>query len=485
MSPSTKEKQKNKAVRSGPPPFYWRKTNGQYLLTNDFGYYAWLGEADFRRFSAGSLVKDDKAYKELSSKGFIRDMLDFSALTAKWKSRNAHLFSGPGLHIFVMTLRCNHKCCYCQAGAVSRAPDADMAWPTARKSVDFAFHTTAPELTIEFQGGEPLLNWEVLKKTITYARKKEKEAGKRLSLGLVTNFSLMTEEKAAFLLKNEVSICTSLDGPSDLHNANRVYLCGDSHARVLKWLKYFNLKHDKQGPGARVFKPTALLTVTKASLGRHKEIIDQYVSLGLEDIFVRPLSPIGYAKKNWDTIGYTSADFVAFYGKSLGYIMELNRKGVPVREKMAGILLEKIAGERDPAYLDLACPCGAATGQIAYNVNGDLYTCDEGRMMAWEGDDLFRIGNVFKDSYKKVLSAPAAKACVAASELHSQPECSRCAYSPYCGVCPVHSYATQGALWGNIPSNSRCAFMKGVFGIVFSRLKNTGDREMLLKWIRK
>lgn len=477
---------KSKPARTNPPQFYWRGIRGAYLISNDFGCHAWLERAAFKRFRSGLLGKKDKAFEELASKGFIRNMLDFSGLAAKWRGNNSHLALGPGLHIFVMTLRCNHKCLYCQSGAIGQsAKGTEMNWPTAQKSVDFAFQTTAPGLTIEFQGGEPLLNWEVLKKTVSYARKKEKLSGKRLNLALVSNFSVMTEEKARFLLENEVSICTSLDGPADLHNKNRIYSGGNSHARARKWLRYFTLSYAKQAPDYKVFKPSALLTVTRYSLGRHKEIVDEYAGLGLEDVFIRPLSPIGYAKNSWNTIGYTAADFVAFYKESLEYILELNRKGVVVREKMAALLLEKIIGFRNSGYLDMRCPCGAAVGQIAYNRNGDIYTCDEGRMVAWEGDELFKIGNVFKDSYKKAVSCPTAMSCLAASELHLQPECSRCVYSPYCGVCPVYNYETQGSLWGNMPSNGRCALMKGIFGVLFSKLKNSKDREILQKWVKK
>lgn len=483
---AAKVKKAGKQAQALPPHFFWRKIGGEYLVSNDSGFHAWLGAPVFERFSKGLIGKKDKAFEDLCSKGLVRNMMDFQGLSEKWKSGNSHLSSGPGLHILVLTLRCNHKCIYCQAGADKRSSKgADISWATAKKCVDFAFQTTAPGLTIEFQGGEPLLNWEVLKKTMVYARKKERSSCKRLSLALVSNFTLLTEEKARFLIAHEVSSCTSLDGPAGLHNRNRVYSGGNSHGQARKWLKYFMLRTRKQSAADRVFKPSALLTVTKYSLGSHKEIIDEYAAVGLDDVFVRPLSPIGYAKKSWGAIGYTSAEFVEFYRRSLDYILKLNRKGVPIREKLASMLLEKIVGFRDSGYLDARCPCGAAIGQIAYNGNGDIYPCDEGRMVALEGDELFRIGNVARDSYKKVISSPAVRACVVASELHSQPECSRCVYSPYCGVCPVYNYEAQGSLCGNMPSNERCAFMKGIFDILFLKLKDPKEREILTKWVKQ
>ncbi|MBI5745085.1 MAG: His-Xaa-Ser system radical SAM maturase HxsB [Elusimicrobia bacterium] len=481
--------QKNPAKRTspaGPPQLLWRREGADCLVTNDFGHYAWLKCKDFNLLAAGSLGEKHPKYAELADKGFVRDRLDFEGLAAKWRSKNAYLGTGPGLHILVLTLRCNHKCLYCQSAAAGvGARNADMSVETARKSVDFALQSSNPAITIEFQGGEPLLNWEALKAAVLRARAGAKKAGKQVSLALVSNFSLMTEEKASFLVENEVSVCTSLDGPADLHNRNRLFSGGNSHAATIKWLKYFQERYKHQVPGYRTFKPSALLTVSRYSLGRHKEIIDEYVKHGLEDIFIRPLAPIGYAKKCWGQIGYGAAEFTKFYLASLDYIHKLNRNGTVIREKMAAMMLEKIVNSRDPGYVDARCPCGAAIGQIAYNYNGDLYTCDEGRMVGWEGDDTFRIGNVRADSYRKVMASAATRACVLSSNLESQPDCARCVYKPYCGVCPVYNYEVQGSLWGDMAANDRCGLFKGIFGALFALLKKPGGEAILKKWAGK
>ena len=114
----TKAKKTGKPPRAGAPHFFWRKIGGEYLVTNDFGFHAWLGAPAFERFSKGLIGKKDKAFEELCSKGLVRNMMDFQGLADRWRSSNSHLASGPGLLILVMTLRCNHKCLYCQAGAV-------------------------------------------------------------------------------------------------------------------------------------------------------------------------------------------------------------------------------------------------------------------------------------------------------------------------------------------------------------------------------
>ena len=487
MTPKTAAKKSVKPRSAGLPCFTFRRmADGSVLLSNDAGFTAAVSGADFARFSKGSLGSGEPLYQELAAKGFVREMTDFEGYAAACAKKNAFLGTGPGLHILVMTLRCNHKCLYCQSGAVGAAGGStDMSRATARKSVDFALKSTSPGITIEFQGGEPLLNWDTLKDSVLYSRRRGRELGREVRLALVSNFSLLTEEKARFLVENEVSICTSLDGPANLHNRNRVFSGGNSHAHTVRWLKYFTGRAEKQVPEYKIFSPSALLTVSKYSLGREKDIVDEYVRRGLTDVFIRPLAPIGYAKKLWPQIGYSSEEFARFYRNSLDYILKLNAAGKKIRERHAVIMLEKIVNGGDPGYLDMRCPCGAALGQVAYNYNGDLYACDEGRMVGWEGDDLFKIGNVLKDSYRKVMLSPASRACVAASNLESQPQCSRCVYKPYCGVCPVYNYETQSSLWGDMPSSGRCALSMGMFDALFGLLKKPASAKILKGWVSK
>jgi len=430
----------------------------------------------------GSLTPSSPKLRDMEEKGFLRDKLDFGALARVWKESNAYVDRGPGLHIFILTLRCNHKCLYCQSGALCEEGNrSDMDIRTARKSVDFALSAPVKGLTIEFQGGEPLLNWAALKETVLYGEKKAAAAGKEIKFALVSNFSLMTEEKAAFLIKHGVALCTSLDGPAALHDKNRVFAGGSSHALTVKWIKYFRKACGKGSDCG----PSALLTISKYSLGREKEIVEEYARLGLASIFVRPLAPIGFARNVWDKIGCSPEEFSGFYRNSLGHVLRLNKAGAAIKEKTAFLLVKKMIGLEDNKYVDLRCPCGAGLGQLAYDFNGDIYTCDEARMLARQGDGLFRIGGVFKDTYRQVISAAAVKACAAASSLDSQPLCARCVWRPYCGVCPVYNYQTQGSLWGDMPVNGRCRTMKGVFEAVFGFLKDKGSVEVFRKWLRR
>ena len=490
MTTRTARKPKSKAAPGAKPRqaamFYFLKKGDSYLLTNDWGHYANVSEADFRRLLAAKLSPDEPLWQSLQEKGFIQDHLDFEALSRSYRQANSFLFRGPALHIFVTTLRCNHACVYCQSSAVKDArPGLDMSLETARQAVDFVFQSSSEQIVIEFQGGEPLLNWPVVQFCVRYARTRNAVEKKRLRIALVSNLSLMDEEKLGFLLENEVSICTSLDGPAELHDLNRPFSTGASHELATRWIAEIRRRHDAQRDlDVKVFRPSALVTITRDSLAREKEIVDEYVRLKLEDIFLRPLSPIGYAKRSRSKIGYAPQEFLAFYARALDYILELNRSGVDLVERGALILLKRILKREDPGFYDLRSPCGASVGQLAYGFDGSIYTCDEGRMVAQQGDPLFKLGNLRGGTYRQLLGTETCRAVCAASNQEGQPSCSRCVYKPYCGICPVHNYEAQGSLGGAMPSADYCAIRKGMFDILFDRIDRPECRKVFEDWLK-
>jgi sulfatase maturation enzyme AslB (radical SAM superfamily) len=238
-------------------------------------------------------------------------------------------------------------------------------------------------------------------------------------------------------------------------------------------------------PERRYYLPGALMTTTRQSLPYAKEIVDQYLALGLEQIFVRPLSPIGYAKRSWDRIGYTPAEFLAFYDQVLSYILELNKQGTFIMERRALILLTKILKSRDPGFMDLRSPAGAVLGCMAYNYDGRIFVSDEGRMMDHEGDPMFAVGRVGESRWTEVLDHPTTRTGVVSSTLDNQPLCSQCAYKPYCGVEPVFHYETQASTWGQTPSSYWCEGYMGVFDLIFDKLRDPENRRIFEAWMER
>ncbi|GMV44156.1 MAG: hypothetical protein AMXMBFR64_58720 [Myxococcales bacterium] len=470
-------------ARTAPAFLRWRTLDGRHLITNEHGEWHWLPEDDLRALLAGRLPTSSPQYEALSRKGFLAATFDASRALERLSRRMRAVRSGPNLHVLVVTLRCNHSCQYCHA---SRAPmdrvDTDMSPETADRVLDVIFQSPSPAITIEFQGGEPLANFPVIRHVIEGAR--ARNDGRALSFSLVTNLSLMDEEKLAYLIDRRVQICTSLDGPEDIHNQNRKWAGGNSFQTALSWVRRINQAWDEAGLDPTLYRVEALPTVTRAALPRWKELVDTYVAAGCRSLFLRPLDPFGFASRTGDRLGYRIRDFLDFYANAVTYMIQLNLEGVEVLERNAGIFLTKILSGEEPNFLDIRSPCGAGIGQVAYNHDGQVFTCDEGRMVHEMGDPAFLIGDARDDSWASIIAHPTVRSLVMASTLDGQPGCSTCAYKPYCGVCPVVSYEEQGSIHGRTLETTICQKHMGIQDFLF-RLLRDADRptlDVLRRW---
>jgi len=367
------------------------------------------------------------------------------------------------------------SCIYCQAKDDEAIIKKFMSKDTAEKCVDVALSSPSRFLTFEFQGGEPLANFEVLKHIVLYTE--EKKGSKSITFSLVSNLTLLTEEKLTFLMAHGVGISTSLDGFEELHNKNRPFNNGSGTYQIVEKKVRFIQEHQ--------YRVGAIQTTTRRSLMYPKEIVDTYTKLNQTNIFIRPLTRLGTAARVWDEVGYTPEDFLKFYKECLQYIIELNLKGVEIQENHAAIFLKKILTGTAVNYMELRSPCGASVGQMAYFYDGNVFTCDEGRMLYEMGMDDFKIGNVNENTYDDMMQSPGCKAVCVASLLEGQIKCCDCVYQPYCGTCPVINLAQEKDLFVKNTQSFRCKIYGGMLDIIFSILKNGSQEEIsvLKKWI--
>lgn len=441
--------------------FNYKQVNDKYLLTNDIGRYVFLTKDQFYRFLMDKLESEEEITAALKENYFLYDTSDYDFVEeagSAFRDYRRNLFQGAALHIFVLTKQCNQQCVYCQA-STDLDKSTVMSKDTARRAVDLALQAPAKYLTFEFQGGEPLMNFEILKYIVEYT--KSKETDKEVDFSVVSNLMLLDEEKFEFLTEHQVSICTSLDGDEALHNQNRPYFKQNTFEILAKKLAVIRKK------GAAV---SAIQTTTRYSLEYYKELVDQCVSFGFGQLIVRPLTPLGYAEKNWDKIGYSVEEFLDFYRHILEYILKLNQEGTFIAEGHARIFLNKIFNHDAGNYMELRSPCGGAIGQLAYYYNGKVYSCDEARMLAEMGDDSFCLGNVYEDQYNDLMATPACKVLAKASCLEGLGDCCECVYHPYCGTCPVINYARYKTVYPNLAKEYRCSIYKGIQNLIFEKL---------------
>lgn len=479
-------------------PFRHREVAGRVLVTSTEGDFLMLTHDEFAAFARGDVAKDSPLYARLKERNLVRAEFDQRRFVERVRARKRFLSWGPNLHIVVVTLRCNETCVYCHASrADMTATNTDMTPEVADRTVDQIFATTSPDVTIEFQGGEPLVAFDVVKRIVERAREKNKEAGKRLEFTMVSNLSLMDDAKLAWLVENKVQMCTSVDGPAHLHDKQRKLVGGSAHALATKWIRRINESYAAMGLDPTLYHVEALLTTTRDALPRWKEIVDTYVDLGCRALFLRPVDPFGFADRTAPRIEYPRREYLEFYRSAVDYMIDLNRQGVEILERFAAIFLTKILGGEDPNFLDVRSPCGAAIGQVAYSYDGKIFTCDEGRMLHEMGDDTFLVGEVaeggagegegdaqFRKRYREVMGHETVRAMALASNLDAQPDCVSCTYQPYCGVCPVHNHKTQGSIFGRMRESSLCAVHKGIQDYLFERIGLGGPdvTQVLQRW---
>jgi uncharacterized protein len=461
----------------------WRFTaldEARYVATNMAGEFITLDHSELSDFAEGRMVPGSPRYDELKSTHFLIDAdtdVAVDLLALKVRTKLAPLAQFTSLHIFVTTLRCEHSCPYCQ---VSRANDDrrefDMSEATALRSLDLAFRSPSSAMKIEFQGGESLLNLPIIKFVVEEALRRNETARKDLAFVIATNLAVLDDDALAFARKHDILLSTSLDGPADLHNRNRPRPGRDSYEKAVDGILRARraLGHHSVG---------ALMTTTALSLKRVREIIDEYVRLDFGGVFLRPLSPYGFAIKTKSYQSYDQSKWLDFYFEGLDYIIDLNLNGLEFIEHYAAMVLKKMLTPLQTSYVDLMNPAGIGIAAIVYNYDGTVYASDESRMLAEMDDTTFALGNVHDDNFADIMLGDALLDPLEQSFSGSVPGCSWCAFEPWCGAEPVFHHATQGDFVGKKPLSSFCTRNMAVFRGLISRMESRPEvRRLFERW---
>ena len=456
--------------------FNFKQFGDQILLTNDFGKYAFVSKEDFKRIIANKIDAESELSQMLIDKKMIYCESDLKyTFDNKYQLREikGHVNTATSLHIFVVTTVCNMSCVYCQANNGRDNSYLVMDKGMAEKAVDIALQSPEHSLCFEFQGGEPLVNFETIRHIVEYAEAHKKNHA--IAYTVVTNLTLLTDKMLEFFVNYQFGISTSIDGNELVHNNNRKFQNGSgTFTKVIETVKRVREAGIHVG---------AIETTTKFSMDYPKEIVRTYAELGFESIFIRPLTPLGKAAKYWDEIGYTPEEFSDFYAQAMDEILLINKGGRSMKEDHASILLRRIRGDY-MNYMELRSPCGAGVGQMAYYADGNIFTCDEGRMLHEMGVSTFRLGNVYDDKYVDIINSSVCKTVCASSILESVPTCCDCVYQPYCGTCPVVNYALSGDLLEKQPRGYRCRIYSGILDYLFANFyeNNEDTMKILNSW---
>jgi len=465
-------------------PFrFERLDDHRVVATNLVGEFAIMPRDQLNDFVALRLPPSSPAYVELKRKHFLTDdrsSVALDLLTLKARTRAEPIAEFTGLHMFVVTLRCDHSCAYCQVSRQTADKTRyDMSFEHAERAVDFVFRSPSKALKIEFQGGEPLLNFEVIKHVVRCAENRNAAEKRDLRFVVATNLSPISDEILHFAEEHNIAFSTSLDGPADLHDANRPRPGRNSHALAVAGIERIRRA---LGPD----QVSALMTTTPRSLGRVQEIVDEYLRLGFRTIFLRPMSPYGFAVKTKLADGYDVSDWLKFYTDGLDYVLQLNARGIAIREDYATIVLQKMLTPYGTRYVDLQSPSGLGISAIVYNYDGSIFASDEARMLAEMNDQRFRIGHLDTSTWEEVFTSDALLSALSDTVLEAVPMCTDCAFLPYCGADPAYHQAMQKDHVGHKAKSSFCKRNMTIFKHLLRILEDRpDDAEVLKSWVSR
>lgn len=465
-------------------PFKFEKLNDEeYVVTNISGEFMVIEREVLDRVVSYKLQPDEAIYSDLRARQFIyepKDKHPVQLLALKLRTKLSRLANFTNLHIFVVTLRCDHSCPYCQVSRQSEDKAAfDMTKEMADKGLDFVFRSPSPALKIEFQGGEPLLNFELVKYIVLEAEKRNQNLGRNLAFVIATTLSLLTDEVLMFCKAHNIFLSSSLDGSEELHNTNRPRAGKNSHQKFVEGLSKARL-------ALGFDSVSALMTTTEQSLTQVKSIIDEYLRMGFDGIFLRPLSPYGFAIKTKKYRAYNTERWLEFYKEGLSYIIDLNKKGIKFTEHYTSLILTKMLTSNDPGFVDLMNPAGTGIAAIVINYDGGVYASDESRMLAEMGDDSFRLGHILDNSYEEIMLSDKLLDALEESFTLSVPMCSDCAFESYCGAEPVYHHAVHGDKVARKPESEFCKRNMAIFKHLIELMRSDKEvKQMFIGWANR
>lgn len=459
-------------------PFNFIKISDKEVLINELGDFLITPKGTVQSI-LDHAINDENIYKSLVAHFFISEkilppLLDIYA--SRLRTKKGFLDYKTSLHIFVITLRCNQNCTYCQAlSQDERNKHCSMTEEMMDASVRLMFRSTSSHLTMEFQGGEPSLEVKLIRYGIEKAEEINKSEQREITYVLCTNCRNLSDELLDLCLHYHVLISTSLDGPAFIHNNNRGK--ADSYEKTMA-----GITKTRQILG--VDAVSALMTTSELALDYPKEIVDEYIKDGFYGIFLRALNPYGLAAQNENWCKYNER-FICFYKQALNYIIERNQQGTFFREEYASIILRKMLTPYTTGFVDLQSPAGTINSVIVYNYDGYVYASDESRMLAEVKDYTFRLGKV-TDKYEDIVCGNKAKWMGRVWANEALAGCSNCPIKAYCGADPVRHYSTQGDIYGFRPTSFVCQKNKAIIEYLLLLIVERGDEVLPIfrSWIR-
>ena len=350
---------------------------------------------------------------------------NFAPMAGKLKEKTAGVVKALCLHI---AHTCNLNCSYCFASQGKYHGDrAVMSFEVGKRALDFLIENsgTRRNLEVDFFGGEPLMNFEVVKQLVAYARSVEKEKGKNFRFTLTTNGVLIDDDVIDFANRECSNVVLSLDGRKEIHDRFRVDYAGKGSwdKIVPKFQKFVEAR------GGKNYYMRGTFTHANPDFLND---IKTMLNLGFNEL---SMEPVVCAPGDPSELTAEDMEIVKKQYEELAFLMlEKDREGKPFT--FYHYMIDLTGG---PCIYKRISGCGSGTEYMAVTPWGDLYPCHQ-----FVGEEKFKLGNIWDGVTNKEIQGE-----FAACNVYAHPECRDCWARLYCsGGCAANAYHSTGSVTG-------------------------------------
>lgn len=409
--------------------------------------------AKYHEVTRGDVLEclDDVSELEKNRKLFTPD--DYEQLAADYKG-SSRVIKALCLHV---AHTCNLSCAYCFASQGKyHGERALMSFEVGKRALDFLVENSGSRrnLEVDFFGGEPLMNWQVVKDLVAYARSIEKDAGKNFRFTLTTNGVLLDDEVTDFCNREMHNVVLSLDGRPEVNDRFRVDAAGNgSYSRIVPNFQRFVAKRGDKSYYMRG-------TYTHYNTDFTRDLFHMadlgFTELSMEPVVCAPDDPCALTEEDFPVL----CEQYELLAKEM---LRRRREGRPITFYHYMIDLK-----HGPCIYKRVTGCGSGTEYMAVTPWGELFPCHQ-----FVGDPKYSLGNIW-DGVTNAAAQEEFRACNA----YSRPDCKDCWARLYCsGGCAANSYHATGSIGGVYEYGCRLFKKRMECAIMLQAASELGDDE--------
>lgn len=378
--------------------------------------------ADVTEEEVNACIDDITALKE-DGQLFTPDT--FENMAGTFKERSGNVIKALCLHV---AHTCNLNCSYCFASQGKyHGERALMSFEVGKRAIDFLIENSGERrnLEVDFFGGEPLMNWDVVKQIVEYARSVEKKYGKNFRFTLTTNGVLIDDDVIDFSNREMSNVVLSLDGRKEIHDATRVDYAGNgSYDRIVP--KFQKLVASRGGKNYYMRG-----TFTHRNPDFTNDVFHMadlgFTELSMEPVVCAPDDPMALTPEDIETV----KEQYEILAKEM---LKREREGRGFT--FYHYMIDLTAG---PCIYKRISGCGSGTEYMAVTPWGDLYPCHQ-----FVGEEAYKLGDIWQGVTNDALRDDF-RCCNA----YARPECKDCWAKLYCsGGCAANAYHASGSIRG-------------------------------------